>query len=59
MNIRLGNADIVLMIALALVISLLLAFRLRNASWRSIVLEAFAANAAAIAAVVTLELLLA
>lgn len=59
MNLHLNNADIVLIIALALGISLLLAFRLRAASWRAIVVEALAANATAIAAVVALEMLLA
>ncbi|CAB3786806.1 conserved hypothetical protein [Paraburkholderia sacchari] len=59
MNLHLSNADIVLMIALALGISLVLAFRLRTATWRSVVLEALVANAAAIAAVVAVELLLA
>ncbi|RQH09784.1 hypothetical protein [Paraburkholderia dinghuensis] len=59
MNIHLSNADIVLMIALALGISLVLAFRLRTASWRAVIVEAIAANAAAIAAVVAIEMLLA
>ncbi|WP_213293530.1 hypothetical protein [Paraburkholderia sacchari] len=59
MNLHLSNADIVLMIALALGISLVLAFRLRMVTWRSVVLEALVANAAAIAAVVAVELLLA
>ncbi|CAD6524581.1 hypothetical protein LMG27952_01735 [Paraburkholderia hiiakae] len=59
MNLHLSNADIVLIIALALGISLLLAFRLRTASWRAVVLEALAANVAAIAAVVAIEMLLA
>ena len=59
MNLHLSNADIVLIIALALGISLLLAFCLRTASWRGVLLEALAANAAAIAAVVAIEMLLA
>lgn len=59
MNIHLSNADVVLMVALALGISLLMAFRLRTASWRAVVIEAIAANAAAIAAVIALEMLLA
>lgn len=59
MNLHLSNADIVLIIALALGISLLLAFRLRTASWRAVVLEALVANAAAIAAVIAIEMLLA
>jgi hypothetical protein len=36
-----------------------MAFRLRTASWRAVLLEALAANAAAIAAVVAIEILLA
>ncbi|WP_233865862.1 hypothetical protein [Paraburkholderia adhaesiva] len=59
MNIHLSNADIVLMMALALGISLVLAFRLRTTSWRAVIVEAIAANAAAIAAVVAIEMLLA
>ncbi len=59
MSLHLNNADIVLIVALALGLSLLLAWRLRTASWKAIVVEAIVANAAAIAAVVTLELLLA
>lgn len=59
MNVHLSNADIVLIVALALGISLVLAFRLRTASWRAVVIEAIAANATAIAAVVALEMLLA
>ncbi|WP_042260921.1 hypothetical protein [Paraburkholderia heleia] len=59
MNLHLSNADIVLIIALALGISLLLAFRLRTSTWRAVLLEALAANAAAIAAVIALEILLA
>ncbi|WP_042337917.1 hypothetical protein [Paraburkholderia ferrariae] len=59
MNLHLSNADVVLMIALALGIALLLAFRLRTASWRAVLIEAVAANAAAIAAVVALEILFA
>lgn len=59
MNVHLSNADIVLIVALALGISLLMAFRLSTASWRAVVIEAVAANVAAIAAVVALEMLLA
>jgi hypothetical protein len=59
MNIHLSNADVVLMIAIALITSLVLAFRLHTTSWRAVVIEAIAANAAAIAAVVALEMLLA
>ena len=59
MNIHLHNADIVMIIALALLGALLLALRFRPASWKAIVLEALAANAAAIAAVVAFEMLVA
>ncbi|CAG9189029.1 conserved hypothetical protein [Paraburkholderia tropica] len=59
MNLHLSNADLVLMIALALGISLILAFRLSTRTWRAVVLEALVANAAAIAAVITVEMLLA
>lgn len=58
MGLHLSNADVVLFIALSLGIALLLALRLRPASWRGIVLEALAANAAALAAVIALELAL-
>lgn len=59
MNVHLTNADIVMIIALALVISLVLALRLRTLSWRAVIVEAIAANAAAIAAVIAVEMLLA
>ncbi|MBB5456510.1 hypothetical protein [Paraburkholderia sp. Cpub6] len=59
MNVHLHNADIVTIIALALLGSLLLALRFRPTTWRSIVVEALAANAAAIAAVVAFEMLVA
>ena len=59
MNIHLHNADIVMIIALALLGSLLLAWRFRPATWKGIVVEAIAANLAAIAAVVAFEMLLA
>jgi hypothetical protein len=48
----LQNSDVVMIIALALLCSLLLAIRFRPSSWKAIVLEALAANAAAIVAVV-------
>ena len=54
----LQNSDIVIIIALALLCSLLLAIRFRPSSWKAIVLEALAANAAAIVAVVAFELML-
>ncbi|WP_322047007.1 hypothetical protein [Paraburkholderia sp. J67] len=59
MSLHLSNADVVLMIALALGISLFLALRLRTTTWRAVVLEALVANAAAVAAVVAVEMLLA
>lgn len=59
MNFHLGNADIVVIIALALLGSLLLALRFKPASWKGIVVEALAANLAAIAAVVAFEMLMA
>ncbi|MBV8627823.1 MAG: hypothetical protein JO371_08155 [Paraburkholderia sp.] len=58
MNIHLHNADIVMIIALALLGALLLAVRFRPASWKGIVVEALAANMAAIAAVIAFEMLL-
>ncbi len=59
MNIRIENADIVAILALALVTALLLALRFRPQSWRAVVLEALLANAAAFGAVLAVEALLA
>ncbi|MGF6757289.1 hypothetical protein [Paraburkholderia sp. GAS334] len=59
MNIHLHNADVVMIIALALLGALLLAVRFRPATWKGIVVEAIAANLAAIAAVIAFEMLLA
>ncbi|WP_269506642.1 hypothetical protein [Burkholderia sp. IMCC1007] len=59
MNIRLGNADLVLILALALGGALLLALRCRPKTWRGLLFEALLANVAAIAAVITVEVLLA
>jgi len=59
MNVHLHNADIVMIIALALLGALLLALRFRPASWKGIVAKALAANAAAIAAVIAFEMLVA
>ncbi|MBN3788197.1 hypothetical protein [Burkholderia sp. Ac-20353] len=59
MNIRLDNADLVLTVALALGGALLLAIRFRPKTWRGLVFEALLANAAAIAAVLAVEALLA
>lgn len=58
MNIYLQNSDVVVIIALALLCSLLLALRFRPSSWKAILLEALAANAAAIVAVVAFEMML-
>jgi hypothetical protein len=57
-RLHLQNADVVIIIALALLCSLLLALWFRPSSWKAIVLEALAANAAAILAVVAFELML-
>ncbi|AFQ48941.1 hypothetical protein [Burkholderia cepacia] len=59
MNLRLDNADLILILALALGGALLLAARFRPKTWRGLVFEALLANLAAIAAVVTVEALLA
>ncbi|TAM52481.1 MAG: hypothetical protein EPN57_13680 [Paraburkholderia sp.] len=59
MNIRIDNADIVAILALALLGSLLLAMRFRPKTWFGILVEAVAVNAAAFAAVLALEALLA
>ncbi|RQR64167.1 hypothetical protein DIE19_08455 [Burkholderia sp. Bp9126] len=59
MSIRFGNADLILILMLALGCALLLALRFRPKTWRGIVLEAVVANAAAVAAVVAVEALLA
>lgn len=59
MDIRIENADIVAILALALLMALLLAVRFRPKTWVGIVAEALLANAAAFAAVVVVETLLA
>ncbi|RQR56053.1 hypothetical protein DIE18_25885 [Burkholderia sp. Bp9125] len=59
MSIRFGNADLILILMLALGCALLFALRFRPKTWRGIVLEAVVANAAAVAAVVAVEALLA
>lgn len=59
MNIHIHNADIVAILALALLGSLLLAMRFRPKTWLAILVEAVAANAAAFAAVLAVEALLA
>ncbi|MXN78448.1 hypothetical protein GR157_27395 [Burkholderia sp. 4701] len=59
MSIRLGNADLILILMLALGCALLLALRFRPKTWRGIVLDALVANAAAVAAVLAVEALLA
>lgn len=59
MSIRIDNADIVAILSLALLLALLLAIRFRPKSWLAIILEAVLANAAAFAAVIAIEVLLA
>lgn len=59
MNIQIHNVDMVAILALALLIALLLAVRFRPKTWLGIVLEAILANAAAFAAVLAVEALLA
>jgi hypothetical protein len=59
MNIHIHNVDMVAILALALLIALLLAVRFRPKTWLAIVLEAVLANAAAFAAVLAVEALLA
>jgi len=59
MDIRIDNADIVAILALALLLALLLALRVRAKTWLAIVVEALLANAAAFAAVLAVEALLA
>jgi hypothetical protein len=59
MNIHIHNVDMVAILALALFIALLLAVRFRPKTWLAIVLEAVLANAAAFAAVLAVEALLA
>lgn len=59
MSIRIDNADIVAILALALLLALLLAIRFRPKTWLGIVLEAVLANAAAFATVIAVEALLA
>ncbi|MGZ2744031.1 hypothetical protein [Burkholderia stagnalis] len=59
MSIRLGNADLILILMLALGCALLLAVRFRPKTWRGLVFEALVANAAAVAAIIAVEALLA
>ncbi|EMN1930770.1 hypothetical protein RVV18_005248 [Burkholderia ambifaria] len=59
MNIRLDNADLITILALALGGALLLAARFRPKTWRGLLFDALLANLAAIAAVVAFEALLA
>lgn len=58
MSIHIHNADLVAIVALALLGSLLLATRFKPKTWLGIVFEALLANLAAIAAVVAFEALL-
>ena len=59
MGLRIHNADIVAILALALLLALLLAIRFRPQTWWAIVVEALLANAAAFATVLAVETLLA
>ncbi|AOJ61908.1 hypothetical protein WJ32_05145 [Burkholderia ubonensis] len=59
MSIRLANADLVLILSLAQGGALLLTLRFRPKTWLGIVFEAIVANAAAVAAVLAFEALLA
>jgi hypothetical protein len=59
MKLHLSNADVVAVIALALIGALLLAIRFRPSTWKGILAEAVAANVVAIGTVVALEMLLA
>jgi hypothetical protein len=57
MRIHLQSADVVAIVAIALVTALMLAVRFRTTSWRGIVFQALIANAGAIAAVVAFEVM--
>jgi hypothetical protein len=59
MDLHLHNADVVVIIALALLGSLLLELRFKPLTWKGIIVETVAANLAAIAAVVAIEMLMA
>ena len=59
MAIRIDNADIVAILALALLLALLLAIRFRPKTWLAMIFDAVLANAAAFATVIALEMLLA
>ncbi|AOI69747.1 hypothetical protein [Burkholderia ubonensis] len=59
MSIRLANADLVLILSLALGGALLLTLRFRPKTWLGIVFEAIVANAAAVAAVLAFDALFA
>ena len=59
MNLRLDNAGLVLSLALAPGGALLLAARFRPKTWRGVLFEALLANLAAVAAVMTVAVLLA
>lgn len=58
MNIHLDNADIVAIVALALLSALLLAFRFRPRTWFGVAVEVLLANALAIAAVLAFDVML-
>ncbi|WP_114810157.1 hypothetical protein [Paraburkholderia kururiensis] len=59
MKLHLSNADVVAVIALALIGALVLAIRFRPSTWKGILAEAVAANVVAVGTVVALEMLLA
>ncbi|RKP51245.1 hypothetical protein [Trinickia fusca] len=58
MNLHIHNADLVAIVALALLASLLLATRFKPKTWVGIVFEALLANLAAIATVIAFEAML-
>ncbi len=58
MDLQLGNADIVAIVALALLAALLLAFRFRPRTWLGVAMEVLLANALAIAAVLAFDVIM-
>jgi hypothetical protein len=57
MSIHLQSADVVAVIAIALLTALMLAMRYGVNTWRGVFLQALVANLGAIAAVLTFELI--
>jgi hypothetical protein len=57
MRIHLQSADVVAVIAIALLMALMLAMRFGANSWRGIFLQALVANLGAIAAVLAFEMM--